>query len=156
MRLVRNAELWGGIAWYALGVAIAWAGHDLGLGATSEPGSGFALFWIGLLMAFLSSIVIFGAVMGNGADIASLWAGTRWKKVITVLLAMLIYGFLFERVGFIPTSVVLLLYLMFFIDPVDWRLALPVTFGVVLGIWWLMTKALKIQLPAGILAGWLP
>ena len=155
VRLVRNSELWGGIAWYALGVYVAWSGRNLGLGLPQEPGSGFALFWIGLLMACLSSFVIIGAVSNGGADIGGLWANTRWQKVLTVLAALLIYGVTFEWIGFIPTSIALLFFLMFFIDPVDWRLALLVTFGVVFGIWWVMTKALKIQLPAGILAGWL-
>ena len=65
------------------------------------------------------------------------------------------YGFFFEAIGFIPSSLILLLFLMFFIDPVAWWLALPVSFGAVLGIWWAMTKWLKIQLPTGILGGWL-
>lgn len=155
MHLVRNSELWGGLIWYVAGVWVAWSGHDLGLGVLSEPGSGFALFWIGLLMAMLASTVVIGAVVNGGADIGSIWADTRWQKVLTVIAALLIFGFLFEPIGFIPCSIALLLFLMFFIDPVDWRLALPISFGMVFGIWWAMTKALKIQLPAGILAGWL-
>ena len=155
MRHARNSELWAGLVWYALGVGIAWSGHELGLGMLQEPGSGFALFWVGLLMAGLASVVVISAVASGGNDIGALWAGTRWQKVMTVIVAMLIFGFAFEPIGFIPCALALLLFLMFFIDPVDWRLALPVSFGVVFGIWWAMTKALKIQLPAGILAGWL-
>ena len=155
MRLARNSELWGGLFWYVLGVWITWSGADLGLGVLSEPGSGFALFWIGLLMAGLASFVIIGAVNNGGADIATIWADTRWQKVLTVIAALLIFGFLFEPIGFIPCSFALLLFLMFFIDAVDWRLALPITCAIVIGIWWAMTKALKIQLPAGTLAGWL-
>lgn len=155
MRLIRNSELWGGLVWYLVGIFVAWSGRDLGLGVPHEPGSGFALFWVGLLMAALASVIVIGAVYRGGPDLAGLWAGTRWRKVLTVLVVLLIYGFTFELIGFIPTSIALLLFLMLFIDPVDWRIALPVTLGVVLGIWWVMTKALKIQLPAGILAGWL-
>jgi putative tricarboxylic transport membrane protein len=155
VRLARNSEIWAGMLWYVLGVWIAWSGYALGLGVLSEPGSGFALFWIGLMMAGLASTVVIGAVMNGGPDITGIFAGTRWQKVLTVIAALLIYGFFFELIGFIPCSLALLLFLMFFIDPVDWRLALPVSFGAVFGIWWAMTKALKIQLPAGLLAGWL-
>ena len=151
----RNSEIWAGVFWYAVGIWVAWSGHGLGLGVMSEPGSGFALFWIGLLMAALASIVVISAVVNGGPDIGSIWAGTRWQKVLTVCVVLLVYGYFFEMIGFIPASLVLLLVLMFFIDPVDWRLALPVAFGTVFGIWWAMTKALKIQLPQGILAGWL-
>ena len=155
MRLAKNSELWAGLFWYVLGVWLAWSGYDLGLGALSEPGSGFALFWLGLMIASFASMIVIGAVINGGADITTIWTETRWKKVLTVVAALLIYGWFFEALGFIPTSLALLLFLMFFIDPVDWRLALPISFGVVFGIWWAMTKALKIQLPAGILAGWL-
>jgi hypothetical protein len=44
---------------------------------------------------------------------------------------------------------------MLFIDPVDWRLALVVAVVATFGVWAALTKWLKIQLPAGVLSGWL-
>ena len=42
---------------------------------------------------------------------------------------------------------------MFFIDPVEPKLALIVSIGSTFLVWAALTEALKIQLPAGILAG---
>ena len=58
-----------------------------------------------------------------------------------------------ERLGFIICSLALLLVLMFFIDRVETKTALIVSFGSTFLVWAALTEALKIQLPAGILAG---
>jgi putative tricarboxylic transport membrane protein len=150
-----NAEFWGGLAWLAFGLWVAWQGYRMGLGELREPGSGFAIFWSGVIAAALSLIVMAGAVAVGGPAVPSLWAGTRWGKVMLVMALLLVFGFFFERIGFILCALVLLLVLMRFIDPVPWWQALVVGFGSVLGVWYALAKLLRIQLPAGLLAPWL-
>jgi putative tricarboxylic transport membrane protein len=153
--MVKSTEFWGGLFWLALGVFVIWAGRDLGLGQINDPGSGFALFWVGLLTTGLAGSVLLSAFREPGAELAALWSGTRWAKVLAVVVLLVAYGLLFERVGFIVCSVVLLLVLMMFIDPVDPRFAWPIALLVPVGIWWSVTKGLKIQMPAGVLEPWL-
>ena len=150
-----RAEFWGGLFWLAIGAYVAWAGRDLGLGALHEPGSGFALFWIGLLMVGLSLLVVAPAAMRPSPSLASLWTGARWGRILIVLGLLLAFGFAFERVGFIPGAMVLLLVLMLFVDPVGrWKAVLVSTLAPIV-VWLIMTRWLKIQLPAGLLNGWL-
>ena len=151
--MIRNSELWGGLFWLAFGAFVTWAGRDIGLGRLSEPGPGFVLFWIGILMCALALGVIGQAVVRGGPTVASLWAGTRWGKVLVVVGLLLIYGVGFETIGFIPCTLALLLVLMWFVDPVDWWLAVIVAVVATFGVWAALTKWLKIQLPAGVLAG---
>jgi putative tricarboxylic transport membrane protein len=153
--LIKSAEFWGGIFWFGLGIAVAWAGRNLGLGKLHEPGSGFMLFWLGLLMMGLAASVIVKAMLVSGPSVASLWAGTRWGRVLVVIAVLLAFSFLFETVGFIVGAFALLLVLMFFVDPVNWKIAIPVSALAVFGVWAALTKWLKIQLPAGVLNGWL-
>ena len=40
-----------------------------------------------------------------------------------------------------------------FVDPVDWRLSIVIAVVATFGVWAAITKWLKIQLPAGLLAG---
>jgi putative tricarboxylic transport membrane protein len=150
-----NAEMLGGLAWLALGLFVTWQGWTQGLGELKEPGSGFAVFWCGVFMIGLAAAVIVSAVVNGGPTLASLWAGTRWGKVLLVMALLLVFGFFFEQIGFIPSSIILLLVLMRFIDPVPWWQAIVVSFGSVIGIWLLLSKFLQIQLPAGVLAPWL-
>ena len=150
-----NAELWGGLAWLALGLFITWEGWTQGLGVLSEPGSGFAVFWCGVILIGLSLSIIAGALARGGPSLSSLWADTRWPKVLLVMALLLVFGFFFEQIGFIPSALALLLVLMRFIDPVPWWQAITVSFGAVVGVWFVLAKFLKIQLPAGVLAPWL-
>jgi putative tricarboxylic transport membrane protein len=153
--VLARAEVWGGIFWLAVGAFVTWSGRDLGLGTLHEPGSGFALFWIGLMMMGLSLPVIISAVLTPSPSVASLWSGTRWGRVLLVIGLLLIFGFSFERVGFIPGAVSLLLVLMLFVDPVrPWK-AVAVSVVAPLAVWLVMTRWLKIQLPPGLLDGWL-
>ncbi len=153
--MIRSSEFWGGLFWLAVGAFVVWAGRDLGLGKINDPGSGFALFWIGVLMLMLSSSVLVASLREPGATLASLWTGTRWAKVLLIVALLVAYGFAFDAIGFIPCTLVLLLILMLFVDPVPWWQAIPISFGAVFGVWATFTKALKIQLPAGVLAPWL-
>jgi putative tricarboxylic transport membrane protein len=151
--VIRNSELWGGLFWLAVGAFVIWAGRDLGLGRLHEPGPGFAIFWIGILMCALALAVLAPALVSRGPPVASLWAGTRWGKVLVVIGLLLVYSVCFEAIGFIPCTLALLLVLMWFVDPVDWWLAIIIAVLATLGVWAALTKWLKIQLPAGVLAG---
>lgn len=150
-----KAEVWAGLFWLLIGAYVAWAGRDLGLGTLNEPGSGFSLFWIGVLMVGLSGLVIAPALVRPSATLASLWANTRWPRVVLVIALLTAFGFAFERVGFIPGAMALLLMLMLFVDPVGRTKAVLVSVVAPIAVWFVMTRWLKIQLPAGLLAGWL-
>ena len=151
--MIRNSELWGGLFWLAIGAYVIWAGHDMGLGRLNQPGPGFAFYWIGILMSALSLGIIGQALLSGGPTLSSLWAGTRWGKVLVVVGLLLVYGVGFEAIGFIPCTLALLLVLMWFVDPVKWWLAPIIAVVATFGVWATMTKWLKIQLPAGVLAG---
>jgi len=153
--LLRNAQLWGGLFWLAFGLFVASQGYELGLGQAREPGSGFAIFWLGLMTAAFATSILYSAVKNGGEDIASLWRGTRWQKVLLIIVLLLVFGFLFERIGFVICSLVLLLVLMRIVDPVPWPTALIVSLGATFGIWYTLNKLLLIQLPNGWLSPWL-
>lgn len=150
-----NAELWGGLAWLAFGLFVTWQGWTQGLGTLQEPGSGFAVFWTGIIATGLAATIVASALAAGGPSLSSLWHDTRWQKVLLVMALLLVFGFFFEQIGFIPSSLILLLVLMRFIDPVPWWQAIVVSFGAVIGMWLLLSKFLKIQMPAGLLAPWL-
>ena len=153
--MIRNSELWGGLFWLVIGAYVIHAGQDMGLGGLHEPGPGFAFYWVGILMCALAASIVGHAIFSGGPALASLWTGTRWGKVLAVVALLLAYGVAFEPVGFIVCTVVMLLVLMWFVDPVEWWVAIVVAVGSTAGVWLAMTKWMKIQLPAGILAGYL-
>ena len=123
---MRNSELWGGAFWLGIGglrrlgrVATTWARP------AERARPGFAFFWIGILMCALSLACHRPGLRRPAAPtLASLWDGTRWRKVLVVVGLLLVYGAASSAIGFIPCTLALLLVLMWFVDPVDWWLAL--------------------------------
>lgn len=148
---MKNAELWGALGWLALSVFVVFAGRNHGIGAVSDPGSGFLLFWLGLLMCGFSVALVAAAVRAGGPSLGSLWEGTRWGKVLAIIASLCAFAALLNTLGFLLASIPLLIVLLRGIDPVRWTVALPVGIGAPLAIWWLLKKLLLIQLPAGVL-----
>jgi putative tricarboxylic transport membrane protein len=146
---ISNAELWGGAIWFAISLFVIEQGRRLGLGAVNQPGTGFAMFWIGIVMAGLSLGVAAQAVRSEGASVRSLWAGTRWAKTLIVIVSFVVYAFAFTRLGFLLSTIPLMIVLLRAVDPVRWVIALPLAFGAPILIWWVLERVLQIQLPTG-------
>ena len=146
--MVRRAELWGGLFWLAIGAFVTWQGWKLELGTLREPGSGFVFFWLGLAMCGLS---LFIAAKGAtaGPELGELWQGARWTNVLLVIAALVAFGLLFERLGFVLCALALLLFLMTVVDPVSPWLSVPISVIAAVGVWFVLEKLLRIQLPAG-------
>jgi putative tricarboxylic transport membrane protein len=148
--VLNNSELWGGVVGLALGLFVIWSGYKLNIGTINDPGSGYVLFYTGLLMRLFAGSIIVAAVTEGGPTLGSLWAGTRWTKPAVVIVCLAGFSFLLEPFGFLLTSIPLMLLLLRVIDPVRWMLAVPLAVLAPLGMWWVLKKALLIQLPAGI------
>lgn len=147
---INNAELWGGAIWFAISLFVIEQGRRLGLGVVNQPGMGFTMFWIGLVMAGLSLGVAVQAIKSEGPSVRALWAGTRWDKTLIVIATFVVYAFAFTQVGFLLSTIPLMLILLRAIDPVRWTIAVPLAFGAPLLIWWVLETLLQIQLPTGV------
>ncbi len=147
---VSNAELWGGAIWFAISLFVIEQARRLELGTINEPGMGFMMFWIGLFMAGLSLTIAAQSLKNDGPSVGSLWAGTRWPKTLVVIATFIAYAFAFSRLGFLLSTIPLMLILLRAIDPVRWVLAIPIGFGAPVLIWWVLKSLLQIQLPSGL------
>ena len=147
---INNAELWGGAIWFAISLFVLDQGRKLGLGSVNAPGMGFMLFWIGVVMAGLSLGVAIQAIKNEGPSVRALWSGTRWVKTLIVIVTFGVYGFAFSSLGFLLSTIPLMLVLLRAIDPVRWEIAIPLAFGAPLLVWWVLQTLLQIQLPNGV------
>ena len=74
---------------------------------------------------------------------------TRWTKPLLVIVCLIAFSFALDPLGFLLSSVPLMLLLLRLIDPVRWTLAIPIAVLVPLGMWWVLKRLLLIQLPSG-------
>jgi putative tricarboxylic transport membrane protein len=147
---LNNSELWGGLIGLALGGFVVWSGLRLKLGTVNDPGAGFVLFYAGILMCLFATAIIVAALTEGGPTFGSRWENTRWTKPPLVIACLIAFSFALNPLGFLLSSIPLMLLLLRLVDPVRWQLAIPIALLVPLGMWWILKRLLLIQLPSGI------
>jgi len=137
----------------AIAAYIVQQGLELGVGAASDPGSGFILFWSGLIMIALSAGVFVQSLLPSGDDttIAGPFRDIRWGKVLYVVGLMIVYGAVLETVGFILTTAALLLILFKTVEPQGWIASIVGSVATTLVAWLVFVHWLGTQMPAGLL-----
>ena len=133
-----------------LSLFVIWAGIDMGMGSITDPGSGYVLVYAGLLMVLFSLIILYGAIKDGGPTFVSLWRNVLWTKPMIVIGLLLAFTLAFETLGFLISTVILLLALLRVIDPVPWVRAVTIAVLVPLVCWYVLVKLLLIQFPAGV------
>ncbi|KQT12831.1 MAG: tripartite tricarboxylate transporter TctB family protein [Bradyrhizobium sp.] len=145
-----NSELWGGLIGLALGGFVIWSGLKLRLGTINDPGSGYVLFYTGILMCVFASAIIVSAITEGGPTLASRWENVRWSKPLLLIACLIAFSLALEPLGFLLSSIPLMLLLLRLIDPVRWTLAVPIAVLVPVCMWWVLKRLLLIQLPSGL------
>ena len=148
---IDNTELWAGIFGLALSAFVVWSGYALQLGTIHDPGSGYVMFYAGLLMVLFSLIILLSAIKEGGPTFRSLWQNVLWTKPLIVIAALVVFTVLFEPLGFLISTTLLLIVLLRVIDPVPWGKAIAIAVLVPLVCWYVLDKLLLIQLPSGLL-----
>ena len=135
--------------WIALGILICYEATRLGLGSVTEPGSGFIFFWSGLILVILS-LVVLAESLRSAEDIVPEAREMNWVKIALVLLALVLYAFFLERLGFVLTTFVLLCFLLGWIERTSWVRSFGVATAATMGSFAIFELWLKIRLPKGI------
>ena len=119
-----RADVGPALFWIAIAVWMAYAAFDLGLGSVQDPGSGFVLFWVAVSMLALSVAVLAAALRARAGEAGALWSDTRWGKIASVVLALIVYAVALPRLGFILTTTLVLFFLFKVIEPQRWWVAI--------------------------------
>jgi len=147
---MNRADVASSLLWAGVGAYVCRAGWELELGAVNDPGSGFMIFWVGVVMLLLASIVFVGALRrqpGTGPQMS--W-GHRWKKVVMVVAVLVAYAWVLSWLGFIGTTVVLLVVLFKFVEPQRWTVAIGGAVASALLAYAVFHLWLGAQLPPGV------
>lgn len=147
---LNNSELWGGLIGLALGGFVIWSGLKLKLGTINDPGSGYVLFYSGILICLFAAAIVVAAITEGGPTFGSRWENARWTKPVIVIACLIAFSIALDPLGFLLSSIPLMVLLLRMIDPVRWSLAIPIAVLVPLGMWWVLKRLLLIQLPSGV------
>jgi putative tricarboxylic transport membrane protein len=150
---VKNKDIISSLFWMAIGVGVCYGGYDVELGTLHDPGSGFIFFWVGTIMVGLSLFIFIRAMRekGKAGEMKILWSQVKWQKNIYVLAALFLYAYVFSYLGFILSTVLLLIFLFKAVEPQRWSVA---TLGAILSVltsYVVFQLWLGAQLPKGFL-----
>ena len=122
---MKKKDILSSLFWMAVGFGVCYGGYDLELGTLHDPGSGFMFFWVGVIVIGLSLAVLVKAIRmkADQKEIRPLRGEIRWKKILSVLAALVLYAYVFTYLGFILSTVLLLLFLFKAVEPQKWSWA---------------------------------
>jgi|WetSurMetagenome_2_1015567.scaffolds.fasta_scaffold08148_6 putative tricarboxylic transport membrane protein len=137
----------------AFGVVLSLMAFKLGLGALSDPGPGFLPFYTGVLISLLSVLDLgrlTRLVRFNG-DPAAISPAVNYKRAVYVVLILLFYSLLLEKLGYPITTFLAMLLLFSIYERKRWWTA-AVGSIMVTGITYVVFYVLlNVQLPVGFL-----
>jgi len=107
-------------------IGVCYGGYGLDLGTLHDPGSGFMFFWVGIIMIGLSIGLLIRAIKrpAVAGELKIFRTGIRWGKVVSTLVALMLYAYVFVPLGFILSTVLLLIFLFKAVEPQRWSWAI--------------------------------
>lgn len=136
--------------WTLLGLAIMALAWKLGVGKLDEPGPGLMSVGLGALIAVIGGVRLVGEIVTRRPSVIEPWTLSGVLRVGAVVLLLAIYIALFEKVGFIVTTFVLLAILFGIFAGLRWIWAVVLAAALALGNYGLFKLLLGTQLPAGL------
>jgi hypothetical protein len=145
-------ELVANLFWVLVGTTIAWLALGMGVGSFGVPGAGMISVGLGTLIALIGA---WGAlkvlVKGHQGETAEPWTWETALRIASVVGALIVYVALFEKIGFLILTTVLLTGLLGFLGGIRWRWAVPLAAILAESNYAVFKLLLGTQLPAGIL-----
>jgi putative tricarboxylic transport membrane protein len=150
---VKSRDIISSLFWMTMGIGVCYGGYDLELGTLHDPGSGFMFFWVGSVMIGLSLSILIRATRKKAikGELKILWTEIRWKKIVSVLVALFLYAYAFAFLGFILSTVLLLTFLFKAVEPQRWSWAIMGAVISTLAAYGVFQLWLGSQLPRGLL-----
>jgi putative tricarboxylic transport membrane protein len=135
--------------WFVLALAVAAEAGRLGFGSFSRPGPGFLPFLAGMTLAGLALLALAQTAFSKRTGAGAGFKVGDMIRIGTVAGVLFLYVFLWDVIGFVTASGLLLIFLFRCIEPLRWRTVFLAT-GVTLAITHILFSVLLgARLPTG-------
>jgi putative tricarboxylic transport membrane protein len=135
-----------------LGLAVAAFVESMRLpfGRVSAPAAGFFPAVLAVLLAITSLLACVDALRSEDKSVAQAERLT-WKKLLLTVGSLLVFAFVFERLGYLVATFVFIIFLMRAVEQKSWALAIAVGLSASVGSYLIFGLLLGAPLPAGFL-----
>ena len=154
MAFIKKADQWSGLVLLVISGLICWGALSLSYGHIHNPGPGFYPLWLGIILGAMAMGLILKTTWqreGAKALRAILSEKVRWKKVLLVILALILYGYLMNFLGYLIVTFLLMAFLLRFIEPHPWKSVIGWTLIGSVGSYLVFEVWMKLRLPKGFL-----
>jgi hypothetical protein len=136
--------------WLAFSLSVCIESLRLGIGTLQNPGMGFITFGASGLLVFLSLILFFQTMVKKEESATEhLFSGSLWKRVVSVLIALLIYARLMPVAGYLVSTFLLMSFLFWIVRGQRWWWVLVSSLLATGATYYLFSVQLSCQFPAG-------
>ena len=149
----KHKDLIGGLFWLGVGILLSLWATRYSIGSLTLPGPGSLPLVLGLILILLSIIVIARGILTSrvtGGDSPSFLL-TGWKKGVYTVVILLLGAFFFERLGYLLTFFLLIVFLMRGAGAQSWKRTVLVAICSALGVYLVFVRLLEQPLPLGLL-----
>jgi putative tricarboxylic transport membrane protein len=136
--------------WIACGGLITLGSLRLPLGGPQNPGPGFLPFLVGVLMSILSvALLIRSFRFQREKKTEPTAAPSRRFKLVATTGGLFLFAFAFPYLGFLITTIPLMIFLPRVIGKLSWKVSLTIGFLTSVAMYALFKIWLKVQFPVG-------
>jgi hypothetical protein len=119
------------------------------MGSFKRPGPGFLPFGLAGILVVLSLSLIASQWKKGGGKVP-FWPEKTWVRPLLGVAAFALYAFLIDLIGFLPTTLVFLVFWMWLIEGIPWRQIAALAIGVTVVLYLIFGYFLEVPLPGGI------
>ena len=149
----KHKDVIGGLFWLGVGLLLSLWATRYSIGSLILPGPGSLPLVLGLILILLSIILIARGILSSrvtGRDSPPLLL-TGWKKGVYTVVILLLGAFFFERLGYLLTFFLLIVFLMRGAGAQSWKRTVLVAICSALGVYLVFVRLLEQPLPLGLL-----
>jgi len=140
-----------GIFFFLLSIYVCRVSLKLGLGHLQKPGPGFISFWSGVILGILTIMMVIQSIWFDKADRAEeKKEKTRWRAIFLSLGALFVSILIFEHLGFIISTLLLVGFLLKCIEKKGWVVTILASLLMTLASYYIFKVLLEAELPKGI------
>lgn len=146
MKIKSQKDFWSGLMFVVVGLAFAWGATNYSFGTSARPGPGYFPLGLGIILAGLGALTLFEALTIETEDGEPVGA-FAWKPLVTILVAVSLFGLLLPRLGMALTIPVLVIISSLAGDEFHWRDAIINSVVLAIGSWAIFILGLKLVIP---------
>ena len=150
---MKKSQLGSSVFLLIFGIVFCLESRNLLIGPITRPGPGFFPFWLGVSMIIVSTALIIKCSresLNESLAYKGLWKGLTWRKPFFTLVALLLYTFFLEELGYCISTFILIFFLFYAIGGLKWWVGAIGSILTSFLTYMLFKLWLEVQLPKGL------